>query len=128
MVLPVKFEGGLSMSILRNEQLFTKKKDVQKFTFSKKFQFFKRFQNPPTFTISKRDQFWRPSWLAKGLSTRPLQWARAVYQLSGITFLFYPTFEKVGQNFFCVLSLEDGLCICGDRFGFCADNGRLESP
>jgi hypothetical protein len=37
-VVPVEFDGGLYISVLRNKQLFTKKKG-QKFTFSKKFQF-----------------------------------------------------------------------------------------
>jgi hypothetical protein len=43
MVSPVKFEDGLSMSILRYEQLFTKK-GCQKFTFSKKFNFSKHLK------------------------------------------------------------------------------------
>jgi formate/nitrite transporter FocA (FNT family) len=34
-VMPVKFDSGLFMLVLRNKQLFTKKKRVQKFTFSK---------------------------------------------------------------------------------------------
>jgi hypothetical protein len=39
-VIPVKFDGGLSMSVLRNKQLFTKKK-------VRRLPIFKTFQTPP---------------------------------------------------------------------------------
>jgi uncharacterized membrane protein (UPF0182 family) len=43
-VLHVKFDGGLSMSVLKNRQLFTKKKEDKKFTFSKKLRFSNKVQ------------------------------------------------------------------------------------
>jgi hypothetical protein len=36
MVVPVKFDGGLSMSVLRKRQLFTKKHGIKRLQFQKK--------------------------------------------------------------------------------------------
>jgi hypothetical protein len=46
-VVSVKFDGGLSISFLRNEQRFTKKLGFKTDQFLKKFQFSKTFQTPP---------------------------------------------------------------------------------
>jgi hypothetical protein len=46
-VAPVKFDGGLSISGLRNEQLFTKKLGFKTDPFSKSLNFQKPFQPPP---------------------------------------------------------------------------------
>jgi hypothetical protein len=45
-IVPVKLVGGLSISVLRNKQLFTKKKGGQKFTISKKGPNFANISNP----------------------------------------------------------------------------------
>jgi hypothetical protein len=46
MVVPVKFESGLSITFLRKKQLFTKK-GGQKFTISKKGPIFEKTTAPP---------------------------------------------------------------------------------
>jgi hypothetical protein len=47
-MVPVKFDDGLSISSLRKKQIFTKKKNgVKCIHFEKKFQFSKIYQAPP---------------------------------------------------------------------------------
>jgi hypothetical protein len=46
-VVPLKFDDGLSISFLRKNQLFAKKKEVKSLQFRKKLQFSKTFQPLP---------------------------------------------------------------------------------
>jgi hypothetical protein len=71
-----------------------------------------------TFLIGKESLF--PLSLV-GSGGVPIGW----YKLS---FFSIQLLEKLGKTFFCVPSLEDGLCIYSGRFGLCADNGRLDPP
>jgi hypothetical protein len=71
-VLPVKFDGGLSISVLRNKQLFKKKKKKKKMR--KKEQNLKKlrvfsFQSPPfekRTDLGKALLFWSSFFLCTG--------------------------------------------------------------
>jgi hypothetical protein len=70
-VLPVKFDGGLSMSVLRKKQLFTKKRGTKVYIF-KKVQFSKTFQIPPFGKRTDQVPFFLDStFLVNGIDNTP---------------------------------------------------------
>jgi hypothetical protein len=91
MEMPVKFEGGLSMSVLRKKQLFTKKQGIKRLQFQKgSILVF--------FLIGKGSLFPLSSVGSGGV---PIGW-------HNLSFFSIQLLKKLGKTFFS--SLEDGLC------------------
>jgi hypothetical protein len=68
--VPVKFDGGLSMSFLRNEQLFTKNWGSKPISFQK-VPIFKNISNPAIWKKDRPSPWNCPIFLVNGINNPP---------------------------------------------------------